>query len=105
MGRLYAGQYTLGVGDTSLLAIAYPEAIDAPTLRLSPNPAGSEYRVDLGSYDKKINLSMYDSAGRKVLEMRDVSNGEVVRHGLPAGTYIVLIQNKVVSLQSQIVVQ
>ena len=103
--RLFPGQYTLGVVDTNLVSIASPEARENPRLRLTPNPAGSEFRVDAGTHDKKFDLCMYDTSGRKVLEMRNVGNGDVVRHGLPAGTYVVLIQNKFVSLQSQIVVQ
>ena len=41
----------------------------------------------------------------KVLQMNDISNGTVVRHHLPAGSYIAIIQNNFLSLQSQIIVQ
>jgi hypothetical protein len=105
MTRLFEGQYALAIVDTTLLAIARPLAPEQPTLRLLPNPAGSEYRVGVDAHDKKFDLFMYDSTGRKVLEMRNVADGDTIRHGLPAGTYVVLIQNKFVSLQSQIVVQ
>ena len=116
---LQDGQYTLAVVDTALLADtawASISPLNSPSFRarpgistlnfqLSPNPAGQDFRVEMGDYDKKINLIMYDSAGRKVLEMRDINNGDRVCHHLPAGTYIVLIQNKFLSLQSQIVIQ
>ena len=103
--RLFEGQYTLAVVDTNLLSIARPEDRESPRLRLSPNPTGSEFRVDVDSHDKKFDLCVYDSVGRKVLEMRDVRSGDTLRHSLPQGTYIVQIKNKFVSLQSQIVVQ
>lgn len=105
MARLFEGQYALAVVDTNLLAIAGPQAPGQPTLQLSPNPAGSEYRVDVNAGGKKFDLYMHDLTGKKVLEMRNISNGDTIRHHLPAGTYVVLIKNKFVSLQSQIVVQ
>lgn len=103
--RLFPGQYTLAICDTALMSIQSPDDPTAPTLRLHPNPTRGDFRLDLGSYDKKINLSIYDISGKKVLQMNDVSNGTVVRHHLPAGSYIAIIQNNFLSLQSQIIVQ
>jgi hypothetical protein len=59
----------------------------------------------MGGYDKKIDVQIYDTMGRKVLEMCDLNDGDTIRHNLPAGTYIVLIKNNFLSLQSQIIVQ
>lgn len=103
--RLFPGQYTLAVCDTTLMAIQSPDDPTAPTLRLHPNPTHGDFRLDLGSYDKKIDLSIYDISGKKVLQMNNISNGAIVRHHLPAGSYIAIIKNNFLSLQSQIIVQ
>ena len=105
VARLFEGQYALAIVDTNLLTIASREDSEYPRLRLTPNPAGAEFRVGVDFLDEKFHLYMFDSAGRKVLEMRNVADGDIVKHSLPSGTYLVLIQNKFVSLQSQIVVQ
>ena len=87
------------------MAIQSPDDPTAPTLRLHPNPTHGDFRLDLGSYDKKIDLSIYDISGKKVLQMNNISNGAIIRHHLPAGSYIAIIKNNFLSLQSQIIVQ
>lgn len=103
--RLFAGQYTLAVADSALLSVPAAPRVQKPAIQLLPNPNRGEFRVNLDGYDKKFNLSMMDSSGRKVLEKNNMQSGATIRHHLPAGTYIVLIQNNFISLQSQIVIQ
>jgi hypothetical protein len=75
-------------------------------LRLYPNPTSAgQFIVDLGQYDKKFDLLIYDAAGRKLLQKNGLRSGDLVSHHLPAGTYVVLIKNNFLSLQSQIIVQ
>ena len=102
---LYPGQYTLGVCDPDmpLMQIATPETTSQ--LKIYPNPSQHLFRIDMGGYDKKFDLVIYDNIGKKILEMNDLHDGDVVRHHLPAGSYIVIIQNNFLSLQSQIIVQ
>lgn len=105
--RLFPGQYALAIVDTNILALPNVEqSTSQPRLTLYPNPnSGQQIRVDVGSYDKKFNLFIYDIQGRKVLQKSDVSNGNLITHTLAPGTYFVLIQNNSVSLHSQIIIQ
>lgn len=103
--RLFPGQYTLAVADSAVVAIPAAQHPATPAVRCIPNPNHGEFRVDLGGYDKKFDLTIIDSLGRKVLKMRNMHDGATLHRKLPAGTYIVLIQNNFLSLQSQIVIQ
>ena len=103
------GQYALAVVDSNLVGIPPEPSFDEdqlmPQLRLFPNPNHAGFRVDLGGYNKKFDLSILDIKGNKVLEKRDLVDRTMVTHSLPAGSYIVLIKNNFLSLQSQIIVQ
>ena len=101
--RLFPGQYALAVIDSNLLSVSAPQ--EKPILRLSPNPTASEFRIQMGGYEKNFDVSIIDSMGRKVMILNAVSDGDIIRTDLPAGTYIVLIQNNFLSLQSQIIIQ
>lgn len=101
--RLFPGQYTLAVIDSNLLSVTTPS--ERPILLISPNPTASDFRIQMGGYDKKFDVSIIDSMGRKVMKINGVRDGYTIRHNLPAGTYIILIQNNFLSLQSQIIIQ
>ncbi len=105
--RLFPGEYALAVIDSNLLAIGeMPQEAAERTLRLYPNPSfANEFTIDLGQYDKKFDVVILDSAGRKVLQKSNLHSGDRLHHQLSAGTYIVLIKNNFLSLQSQIIVQ
>ena len=102
---LYPGQYTLAVGNPDLPLMGIHTPAENPTFQLYPNPSSHEFRVDMGSYDKKFNLLIFDTTGKKMMEMNNLSSGDVVRHQLLPGSYVVLIQNNFISLQSQIIIQ
>jgi len=105
--RLFPGEYALAVIDTNLMDIHAPaQPLAESPLRLYPNPTSAgQFIVDLGQYDKKFDLLIYDAAGRKLLQKNGLRSGDLVSHHLPAGTYVVLIKNNFLSLQSQIIVQ
>lgn len=105
--RLLAGQYTLGVIDSSLVGIWQPQQprCEEAKIAIYPNPSHDFFRIETGGCDKNFDVIIHDAAGRKILQMNDVRNGGIVQHPLPAGTYIVIIKNKFISLQSQIIVQ
>ena len=100
---LHVGQYTLAVCGTASLRIANPSIL--PAIKLYPNPSTASFRLDLGGYNKKINAQFFDTTGKKVLEIRNLNDGDTINHHLAPGTYILLIQNNFLSLQSQIIVQ
>lgn len=101
--RLFPGQYALAVADTSLLAISQPEV--AMPFRLFPNPGKGQFSVDLGSYDQHFDLTVVDTMGRTVLRKRGLRSMSQVSHHLPAGTYVVLVYNKTLSLKSQLIIK
>lgn len=105
--HLMEGQYTLAVVDTNLVGIEErpTSATTNAKLRLSPNPAQSQFKVEVEGCDKKFDLAVFDTSGKKVLNINGLSSGDMVRHNLPAGSYVVIIKNNYVSLQSQIIVQ
>lgn len=104
--RLFPGEYVLAVVDSNRVGISPAAASVRPTLRIVPNPSTEkQFRIDLGRYEGRFNLSVVDSAGKKVLERNGLCSGDTVRHRLPAGAYVVLIQNNFISLHSQIIVQ
>lgn len=101
--RLFPGEYTLAVIDSNMLSVSAPE--EKPILLISPNPTASDFRILMGGYDKNFDVSIIDSMGRNVMKINNVHDGDTIRHNLPAGTYILLIQNNFLSLQSQIIIQ
>ena len=103
--HLFNGQYTLGVCDPETPLMHVETSAAQPTFRLFPNPTTGKFTICMDGYDKKIDLLIYDLSGRKVLEQRGLSDGDSLHPSLPAGTYIAIIQNKFLSLQSQIIVQ
>ena len=78
---------------------------DKPSFSIYPNPTSTSFRIDMGGYSKKFDAVIFDMLGKKVLELRSLSDGDTIHHQLPAGTYIVVIKNNFLSLQSQIIVQ
>ena len=105
--RLLPGQYTLGVIDTALVGISQPsvQGRGEAKIAISPNPSRDFFRIDLQDYDDFFNVIVLDTTGKKVLQMNDMRSGDTLRHNLPAGSYVVLIQNNFLSLHSQIIVQ
>ncbi len=104
--NLMSGQYTLAVCDTNLIPLAHINTpSDMPSFSIYPNPTSTSFRIDMGGYSKKIDAIIFDMLGKKVLELRGLNDGDTVHHHLPAGTYIVVIKNNFLSLQSQIIVQ
>jgi aminopeptidase N len=104
---LFPGQYVLAVADTSLVGIS-PMPTDGgkgTKIRLFPNPGHSQFTIEVEDCDKKFDLTMFDTTGKKVFTANGLNSGDTVHHNLPAGSYIVIIKNNYVSLQSQIIVQ
>lgn len=101
--KLRPGEYTLAVVDTAVLAIG---AATAPTgCSLFPNPVihGRPITLEV-PFDDSFTLRIVDERGRRVWQRRGCRNGEAVNPRLGAGTYVVLIENKFVSLQSKLIV-
>ena len=104
VGGLRLGEYTLAVVDTNLLHIAAIEPADAGAL-LFPNPvqAGTQPVVE-APFDEPFTLSVFSADGRKLWSQSGCQSGVRIEKTLPAGTYLVQIENKCVSLQSKLIV-
>ena len=108
---LFPGQYVLAVADTNLVGIP---ADPAPTwdgqvqdlpLRIYPNPGHSQFKVEVKGYDKNFDLQIFDTTGKKVLQLNNIKSGDTLHHNLPTGSYVAIIKNNFISLQTQIIVQ
>ena len=103
--ELLPGEYAFATVDTAVLGIGqaeHPLPGGAASLFPNPLPQGGELAVQ-APLEGTFSLSVYDAAGRRVRHMANCRNGQKVRLGLPAGTYLVQIKNKCVSLQSNLI--
>lgn len=104
--HLWAGEYTLAIVDTALLAIAAPgddPSQAAPTLFPNPVAAGASFTLGV-PLEGDFTVRIFDAAGRRVWQKRGCTNGRKVSPRLTSGTYLVQIENKFVSLQSKLIV-
>lgn len=98
------GEYALAVVDTAVLA-ATGAALQHSSLNLFPNPlpAGATLNLNLPGIEGPLTLTVFDSTGRVVLRREGVLPSMPLALGLPAGRYLVQIENKCVSLQSNLI--
>ena len=101
---LPAGEYTIAVADTTVLGITTASR-DQQHPRLFPNPVHScqPFTVEVPT-EESFTMSLFDAAGHRVWRKQGLRNGMKINPQLPAGTYLVTIKNKFVSLQSKLVV-
>ena len=101
--NLLPGEYTLAVVDPDLLAIgggALPTS--CPTLFPNPLRRGEALTVE-APFDGPFDIVIIDAAGHKIWSKRGCRQGRALHPNLPAGTYLVVIKNKSVSLQSKLI--
>lgn len=100
------GEYTLAVVDTALLSVSGPEGgCGALTATLFPNPVAAGEALTLQvPLEGPFTVRIFDSAGHRVWQKRGCTTGRKVSPRLASGTYLVLIENKFVSLQSKLIV-
>ena len=98
---LLPGEYTLAMVDTAVVAI--PEVETIP-LTLFPNPLKQGEALTINApVNGRYNVTIVDSAGRRVWRKKGCSNGRSLHPDLPAGSYLVIIENNYVSLQSKLI--
>lgn len=98
--RLEHGEYTLAVVDTALMGISGVPECDA---RLFPNPLRRGEALTISVPDGVYNVYIYNSTGHLVWHRDGVVSGKKVRPNLKKGTYLVVIKNNSVSLQSKMI--
>lgn len=103
--HLQPGEYTLAVVDTALAGIASIDSGNQSKLTLTPNPNQHSFKVRIAGTEGPFTLRVTDINGRCVIERENVVDGDEICHQLAKGNYIVTIQNKFLSLQSQMIVR
>ncbi|MBR1784118.1 MAG: T9SS type A sorting domain-containing protein [Bacteroidales bacterium] len=100
--NLRIGEYTLAIADLSQLGLARPQS---RTVNLFPNPvrSGGTVRIDLPE-GGPCSVSVTDCTGRTLWSHGNCTGWLTVALPLPAGTYLVRIENNIVSLQSKLTV-
>ena len=53
--------------------------------------------------DGTFSITIFDAKGQKIWGKKNCRNGRKLHPDLPAGTYLVVIKNKCVSLQSKLI--
>ena len=100
---LMPGEYTLAVVDTALLDINHTSPL-APNTTLFPNPLHhGEALTFKAPFDGLYDITILDATGRKIWSKKGCHQGRRLHPNLPAGTYLVIIENKSVSLQSKLI--
>ncbi|MBQ8704106.1 MAG: T9SS type A sorting domain-containing protein [Bacteroidales bacterium] len=79
---------------------------DNVNLLLAPNPATSQVRLKVSSFEGKANCSIIDMSGRVVYNA-DITSGETVinLNGVPAGAYFVRVTNDTFSKVEKLIVR
>ncbi len=98
---LQRGEYTLAVVDTAVLSVHRAET-SAPTLFPNPLHRGEPLTFEV-PVDGPFDVTILDASGRKIWGKRHCRKGRALHPDLPAGTYLVIIENKSVSLQSKLI--
>lgn len=101
--NLRTGQYTLAVADRERLGLC---RADSRQPQLFPNPVrkGERLTMTMPCGDAPADVAIFDSEGHLVWCREGCTGSVEVAHNLASGTYLVRIENKVVSLQSKLIV-
>lgn len=100
---LPSGEYTLAIADTNVLGITEASPSQQPLLFPNPVHSNQPFTVAVPT-EESFTMSLYDASGHRVWQKHGLRNGMKINPRLPAGTYLVTIKNKFVSLQSKLVV-
>lgn len=98
---LRIGEFALAVVDTARVGIA---DVDCIQLSLFPNPLHKGESLTINApIEGPYSVTVYTTDGRKAWSKKSCINGKTLRPNLPTGTYLVVIENKYVSLQSKLI--
>ena len=99
--NILPGEYTLAVVDFEHLAIERPEHKE---FNLFPNPLGKgqPLTIEIGT-EIPFSVTIVDTEGKTVWHHDGCRNGQSLNPQLPKGTYIVIIENKQISIQSKLI--
>lgn len=98
--RLEHGEYTLAVVDTAMVGI---NTVPDGNVGLFPNPLRRGDSLTISVPDGVYRVCIYDESGRLVWQRDGVTARKKIRPNLKKGTYLVVIKNNSVSLQSKLI--
>jgi len=94
----------LGSCSTSSKIAIGKEEVSSPSFMVYPNPVQGSFNVSISNLEANATIGLYTILGNKIREVPFTSVPQNVYAGdLPAGTYIVIVQNGVETLRSSIV--
>lgn len=104
--NMRAGEYTIAIVDSALVGIDSPGRPADMSVQLFPNPLrkGEALVIDVPSQEP-FCVTVYDNTGRLMWRHDNVTKGQKLHPQLAAGSYIVHVDNKHVSLQSKLIQQ
>lgn len=98
---LLPGEYTLAMVDTNVVSVP---AVENIPVSLFPNPLQPGEALTINApIEGNYNVTIFDASGRKVWRKKGCRNGRSLHPNLPAGSYLVTIENNYVSLQSKLI--
>lgn len=100
---LRTGEYTLAVVDTNVLGISATDA--ATSINLFPNPvhSGEPLTIDVPT-DQPFSVSIFDTAGHLVWQQKQCNRGASISPKVKTGSYLLVIENNYLSLQTKLIV-
>ncbi len=102
MHDLRRGEYTIAVVDNSLIGIDAPQSDSGINLFPNPVPQGAGIGLDVPT-EQPFAVEIFDTTGRKVWHATNCRSGQTINPRLPAGTYLVRIENNFISLHSNLI--
>ncbi len=92
--ELFVGQIGGGVGIYKALPIGVAEINQRSELKLYPNPAQNTLWLEWNSYREKVQITIFDAAGRQMEQVQSFqSTTSVDISALPHGMYLLQLRN------------
>ena len=107
VSRLKTGEYTLAVADTALIKTLNIRDAQTAKIKISPNPATTNLKIQISDNHKPFSLAIYDNAGKLALKKEVVSgNTNLDITTLQKGAYVIqLFDNKEVIYTDKLIVK
>lgn len=99
---LLPGEFALAVVEPDLVSVVRPDGGENVALFPNPLKRGEALTVELAT-DEPFEVMIFDAAGRQVWKKSGCRSGRKIHPRLSTGTYLVVIKNKCVSLQSKLI--
>ena len=99
---LLPGEYALAVVNLETMSVVQPDGGENVVMFPNPMKRGEALTVEVAT-DEPFDVTIFDAAGHQVWHKSGCRSGKKMHPRLSAGTYLVVIKNKCVSLQSKLI--